>query len=112
MTLTKAKMVENLSGKIGLSKRESQEIIEFFLAEMSKALEQGEHVKLAGFGNFKLRDKKQRPGRNPRTGESNPVSARRVVTFKAGQKFQQRIKRLHEPKDLVRLSNTTKILDL
>lgn len=98
MTLTKAKMIENLSDELGLNRHESQEIIEMFLAEMNTALEQGKCIKLAGFGNFKLRDKKQRPGRNPRTGESSPVSARRVVTFKAGQKLQQRIKHLHESK--------------
>lgn len=92
MTLTKAKMAEHLYDELGLNKRESQELIEMFLAEMSRALEQGECLKLAGFGNFNLRDKKQRPGRNPKTGEASPISARRVVTFKAGQKLQQRIK--------------------
>lgn len=95
MTLTKAKMTEHLSNELGLNKSESQELIEMFLMEMSKSLEQGEPIKLAGFGNFKLRDKKQRPGRNPKTGEANAVSARRVVTFKAGKKLQQRIKRQH-----------------
>ncbi|WP_299077693.1 integration host factor subunit alpha [uncultured Paraglaciecola sp.] len=92
MTLTKAKMAEHLHTELGLNKRESQELIEMFLAEMSRALEQGGCLKLSGFGNFNLRDKKQRPGRNPKTGEANPVSARRVVTFKAGKKLQNRIK--------------------
>ena len=91
MTLTKAKMTEHLCDELGLNKREAQELIVMIFAETSRALEQGDYVKLAGFGNFKLRDKKQRPGRNPKTGEANPVSARRVVTFRAGPKLQQRV---------------------
>ena len=97
MTLTKAKMIEHLCDELGLNKREAQELIEMFFAEVSGALEQGEYVKLAGFGNFRLRDKKQRPGRNPKTGEANPVSARRVATFRAGPKLQQRMEYLQEP---------------
>lgn len=92
MTLTKIKMIEHLHDELGLNKRESKKLIEMFLEEMSVALEQGECLKLAGFGNFNLRDKKQRPGRNPKTGKTSPISARRVVTFKAGQKLRQRIK--------------------
>ena len=94
MTLTKAKMTEHLCDELGLNKRESQELIEMFFAEGIEALEQGDYVKLAGFGNFRLRDKKQRPGRNPKTGEANPVSARRVVTFQAGPKLKQRVEHL------------------
>lgn len=94
MTLTKAKMTEHLCDELGLNKRESQELIEMFFAEVIEALEQGDYVKLAGFGNFRLRDKKQRPGRNPKTGEANPVSARRVVTFQAGPKLKQRVEHL------------------
>ncbi|MCK5813656.1 MAG: integration host factor subunit alpha [Cocleimonas sp.] len=90
-TLTKADMVENLFNELGLNKREAKELVEMFFEEIRIALEGGEHVKLSGFGNFMLRDKKQRPGRNPKTGKPIPVSARRVVTFRPGQKLKQRV---------------------
>jgi integration host factor subunit alpha len=90
-TLTKADMVENLFNELGLNKREAKELVEMFFEEIRIALETGEHVKLSGFGNFMLRDKKQRPGRNPKTGKPIPVSARRVVTFRPGQKLKQRV---------------------
>jgi len=90
-TLTKADMVENLFDELGLNKREAKELVEMFFEEIRIALETGEHVKLSGFGNFMLRDKKQRPGRNPKTGKPIPVSARRVVTFRPGQKLKQRV---------------------
>ena len=90
-TLTKADMVENLFNELGLNKREAKELVEIFFEEIRIALESGEHVKLSGFGNFMLRDKKQRPGRNPKTGKPIPVSARRVVTFRPGQKLKQRV---------------------
>ena len=90
-TLTKADMVENLFNELGLNKREAKELVEMFFEEIRLALETGEHVKLSGFGNFMLRDKKQRPGRNPKTGKPIPVSARRVVTFRPGQKLKQRV---------------------
>lgn len=90
-TLTKADMVENLFNELGLNKREAKELVEMFFEEIRIALEAGEHVKLSGFGNFMLRDKKQRPGRNPKTGKPIPVSARRVVTFRPGQKLKQRV---------------------
>lgn len=89
--LTKAEMVERLFNELGLNKREAKELVEQFFEEISDALVQGHPVKLSGFGNFDLRDKKQRPGRNPKTGEDIPVSARRVVTFKSGQKLKQRV---------------------
>lgn len=91
MTLTKAEMVEHLYDELGLNKREAKELVEMFFEEIRVALESGEHVKLSGFGNFMLRDKKQRPGRNPKTGKPIPVSARRVVTFRPGQKLKQRV---------------------
>lgn len=84
-------MVENLFQELGLNKREAKELVEMFFEEIRIALETGDHVKLSGFGNFMLRDKKQRPGRNPKTGKPIPVSARRVVTFRPGQKLKQRV---------------------
>jgi integration host factor subunit alpha len=86
--LTKADIVEHLSNKVVINKREAKDIVEAFFAEISDTLASGEVVKLSGFGNFDLRDKNQRPGRNPKTGEEIPITARRVVTFKAGQKLK------------------------
>ncbi len=91
MALTKADMAERLFEELGLNKREAKEMVENFFEVIKKSLESGEQVKLSGFGNFDLREKKQRPGRNPKTGEEIPISARRVVTFKAGQKLKQRV---------------------
>ncbi len=90
MALTKAEMSEYLFDKLGLSKRDAKELVELFFEEIRRALENGEQVKLSGFGNFDLRDKNQRPGRNPKTGEDIPITARRVVTFKPGQKLKSR----------------------
>ena len=87
-TLTKAELTELLYEQVGLNKREAKEMVETFFEEISRALERGETVKLSGFGNFQLRDKPQRPGRNPRTGEEIPITARRVVTFHASQKLK------------------------
>ena len=84
-------MAERLFNELGLNKREAKEIVELFFEEIRAALETNETVKLSGFGNFDLRDKKQRPGRNPKTGEEIPISARRVVTFKPGQKLKQQV---------------------
>lgn len=81
MTLTKNELTQNLVDAVGLNQRESKEMVEAFFAELSNALAAGEEVKLAGFGVFKLRDKPQRPGRNPKTGKESVVTARRVVTF-------------------------------
>src|SRR5438876_3291582 len=83
MTLTKAELADLLFEKVGLNKREAKDMVEAFFEEIRGALERGESVKLSGFGNFQLRDKPQRPGRNPKTGEEIPISARRVVTFHA-----------------------------
>ena len=91
MALTKADMVEKLFEELGLNKREAKDIVEMFFEEIRIALERGEHVKLSGFGNFALRNKSTRPGRNPKTGEEIPITARRVVTFRSGQKIKARI---------------------
>jgi integration host factor subunit alpha len=91
MALTKADMAEKLFEDLGLNKREAKELVELFFEEIRQALEHGKQVKLSGFGNFDLRDKNQRPGRNPKTGEEIPISARRVVTFRPGQKLKARV---------------------
>ncbi len=91
MTLTKADIAQNLADTFGFNKRESKELVEQFYDEISEVLVSGEQIKLSGFGNFELRDKAPRPGRNPRTGEDVPISARRVVTFKPGQKLRAQI---------------------
>ncbi|CAG9178582.1 MULTISPECIES: integration host factor subunit alpha [Cupriavidus] len=87
-TLTKAELAEMLFDQVGLNKRESKDMVEAFFDVIREALEQGDSVKLSGFGNFQLRDKPQRPGRNPKTGEVIPITARRVVTFHASQKLK------------------------
>ncbi len=87
-TLTKAELAELLFEQVGLNKREAKDMVDTFFGEIRDALERGESVKLSGFGNFQLRDKPQRPGRNPKTGEEIPISARRVVTFHASQKLK------------------------
>lgn len=91
MALTKIEIAENLIEKFGLEKREAKQFVELFFEEIRASLENGEEVKLSGFGNFSLREKKARPGRNPKTGESAAISARRVVIFKAGQKLRERV---------------------
>jgi integration host factor subunit alpha len=91
MALTKANMAENLFEELGLNKREAKELVEVFFEEVRLALEEGEEVKLSGFGNFILRNKSPRPGRNPKTGEEIPITARRVVTFRPGQKLKSRV---------------------
>jgi integration host factor subunit alpha len=91
MALTKADISEHLFNAIGLTKREAKEIVELYFQQVCKALESGQQVKLSGFGNFELHDKNERPGRNPKTGEAIPVSARRVVTFRSGQKLRARV---------------------
>ncbi|WP_454720892.1 MULTISPECIES: integration host factor subunit alpha [Cupriavidus] len=87
-TLTKAELAEMLFDQVGLNKRESKDMVEAFFDVIREALEHGDSVKLSGFGNFQLRDKPQRPGRNPKTGEIIPITARRVVTFHASQKLK------------------------
>jgi integration host factor subunit alpha len=90
-TLTKAELAELLFEQVGLNKREAKDMVETFFDEIRNALERGEAVKLSGFGNFQLRDKPQRPGRNPKTGEEIPITARRVVTFHASQKLKSMV---------------------
>jgi len=88
MTLTKAELADMLFEQVGLNTREAKDMVESFFEEIRLALEEGDGVKLSGFGNFELRDKPQRPGRNPKTGEEIPITARRVVTFHASQKLK------------------------
>ncbi|MCP4790236.1 MAG: integration host factor subunit alpha [Gammaproteobacteria bacterium] len=90
-SLTKADMAERLSSEHKLSKREAKELVEAFFEEIAERLVNNEQVKLSGFGNFDLRDKRSRPGRNPKTGEEVAISARRVVTFRPGQKLKDRV---------------------
>ncbi|MCP4322855.1 MAG: integration host factor subunit alpha [Alteromonadales bacterium] len=91
MALTKAEVAEYLFEKVGLSKRDAKDMVEMFFEEIRETLESGDQVKLSGFGNFDLRQKSERPGRNPKTGEDIPISARKVVTFRPGQKLKSRV---------------------
>ncbi len=99
MTLTKSDIVENLNNEIGLNKREAKELVDMLFNDIKNLLSEGHEVKLSGFGNFQLRDKSSRPGRNPRTGEDVEISARRVVTFKSGQKLKESVKALTNESD-------------
>ena len=90
-TITKADIVEHLHEQLGLNKTESKKLVEDFFGEIKNSLEKNEDVKLSGFGNFELIKKKPRPGRNPRTGEEVIISARRVVTFRPGNKLRKKI---------------------
>ena len=96
MALTKAIMADYLFQELGINKREAKDILELFFEEIRSSLEAGEQVKLSGFGNFDLRDKTSRPGRNPKTGEVIPVSARRVVTFRAGHTLKAVVENVSE----------------
>ncbi|HQN64585.1 MAG TPA: integration host factor subunit alpha [Methylophilus sp.] len=91
MTLTKADLADLLFEQVGLNKREAKDMVEAFFEEVRIALESGDSVKLSGFGNFELRTKSERPGRNPKTGEEIPITARRVVTFHASQKLKSKV---------------------
>ena len=91
MALTKADMAESLYNELGLNKREARELVDLFYEELRNALAEGSQIKLSGFGNFDLRDKNERPGRNPKTGHEVPITARRVVTFRPGQKLKARV---------------------
>ncbi len=95
-TLTKAELADILFDRLGLNKREAKEMVDDFFDELRLALERGESVKLSGFGNFQLRDKPQRPGRNPKTGEEIAITARRVVTFHASQKLKASVAAVRE----------------
>ncbi len=89
--LTKAHLADLLFEKIGLNKRESKDMVEAFFSLISTSLVAGEDVKISGFGNFQIRIKAPRPGRNPRTGESIPIGERRVATFHASAKLKEQI---------------------
>ena len=89
--LTKAQLADLLFEHIGLNKRESKDMVDAFFDLIAQSLIAGEDVKLSGFGNFQIRTKAARPGRNPRTGEAIPIEARRVVTFHASSKLKEQI---------------------
>jgi len=91
MTITKNTLVEMLHNEVGLNKREAKEFIELFFETLKKNLEDGKDIKISGFGNFTLRDKNARPGRNPKTGEEVLIKERRVVTFKSGLKLKNKL---------------------
>ena len=91
MTITKDSMVEMIHNEVGLNKREAKELIECFFEQIKKSLENGNDIKLSGFGNFILRNKAPRPGRNPKTGEEVTITERRVVTFKSGLKLKSKL---------------------
>jgi len=99
VALTKFDIVKNLNDEIGLNKREAKELVDSFFDNIKKLLSQGHEVKLSGFGNFQLKDKSSRPGRNPRTGEDVEITARRVVTFKSGQRLKESMKTLTNESD-------------
>ncbi|MGZ0018656.1 integration host factor subunit alpha [Nitrosomonas sp. wSCUT-2] len=98
MALTKAELADMLFENVGLNKREAKDMVESFYEEVRAALQSGEGVKLSGFGNFQLRAKPQRPGRNPKTGEEIPITARRVVTFHASQKLKALVEKNYHGK--------------
>ena len=91
MTLTKADLADKLYEQVGFNNREAKEIVEAFFEEISDCLARGEEVKLAGFGGFNLREKPERPGRNPKTGKEIPITARRVVTFHASGRLKDAV---------------------
>jgi len=95
--LTKADIALQLTEKLGLNNREAKELIEAFFEDIRTALGNGDDVKLSGFGNFVLRKKEARPGRNPKTGEDKTITARTVVTFRPGQKLRARIDQIVAP---------------
>ena len=99
MTLTKSDIVKDLNNEIGLNKREAKELVDSFFDNIKRLLSQGQEIKLSGFGNFQLKNKSSRPGRNPRTGENVEITARRVVTFKSGQKLKESVKTLTHESD-------------
>ena len=89
--LTKADLAEQLFDQLGLNKREAKEVVELFFEEISRSLEDNVQVKLSGFGNFELKEKKERPGRNPKTGEEVPITPRRVLTFRPSHLMKDRV---------------------
>ena len=99
MALTKIDMVESLFNEIGLNKQEARELVNLFFQDLEACLADGEQIRLGGFGNFNLRDKSARPGRNPKTGEKVLIPARRVVTFRPGQKLKARVRAYAGPEN-------------
>jgi len=95
VTLTKAELADLMFEKVGLNKREAKDMVESFFEEIRIALERGEMVKLSGFGNFQLRKKPQRPGRNPKTGKEVPITPRRVLVFRPSNIMKDRINKGH-----------------
>ena len=95
-TLTKATIAERLCREAHLTKPQAKQFVDDFFELIRTVLESGQHLKLSGFGNFCLRDKSERPGRNPKTGEEIPITARRVVTFRPGQKLRARVERYRD----------------
>jgi len=91
MTLTKLELANDLMGTLGIKKEASKKLVDIFFEELRSTLEQGQQIKLSGFGRFELRDKPSRPGRNPKTGEDVTITPRRVVTFKAVHKLRDRV---------------------
>ena len=92
MTLTKADIADHLFQQLGINVRETKDLVDAVFDELKQTLESGQQVKLSGFGNFNLLEKKPRPGRNPKTGEEIPIAPRRVVTFSASRKLKKRVK--------------------
>lgn len=101
MTLTKAELIDLLFEKVAVNKREAKNVVESFFEEISAQLESSESVKLSGFGNFQVRDKPPRPGRNPKTGEDIPITARRVVTFHPSGKLKSMVEKSYHGKQNV-----------
>jgi integration host factor subunit alpha len=98
-SVTKAELADVLFEQLGLNKREAKDMVDYFFEEVREALERGEDVKLSGFGIFNLREKSQRPGRNPKTGEEIPITARRVVTFHASNKLKGQVDAAHAERE-------------
>ncbi len=90
-TLTKADIVESIAERTEMDRADIKKLVDGTFEEIRKSLESGENVRISGFGNFLLRDKSVRPGRNPKTGKEVDISARRVVSFKSGQKLRARV---------------------
>ncbi|MEI6354241.1 MAG: integration host factor subunit alpha [Methylococcus sp.] len=97
MALTKNDMMERLIEELSFNRKDAKELVDQFFEEIRSALGRGQSVKLSSFGNFDLRDKTERPGRNPKTGEEIPITARRVVTFKSGQKLKTQVEAFEGP---------------
>ncbi len=99
MTLTKAELAAHLVSILGLSRIEARDLVDLFFEEISAVLQSGKDVRLSAFGNFIVKDKSARPGRNPKTGEDKIISARRVVTFHAGGKLKELVDQYDQDQD-------------